>query len=223
VEQAAACPVSVRAARRERAITVADPSESLAQIQGWVARLQGGDPAARAALLGVAAERLRQLARRMLRTYPRVRRWEETDDVLQNALLRLYRTLKDVPPAGVADFLRLAALNIRRELLDLTKHYYGPQGPGAHHATLGPDQEGAPGPAGPGSLDPGRLAVWGEFHRQVECLPDEERAVFDLLWYQGLSQGEAAQVLGVNERTVKRRWQSARLRLHDAMHGEVPR
>jgi DNA-directed RNA polymerase specialized sigma24 family protein len=37
-----------------------------------------------------------------------------------------------------------------------------------------------------------------------------------------LSQAEAAEVLGVNERTIKRRWQSARLKLHDAMKGEVP-
>jgi RNA polymerase sigma-70 factor (ECF subfamily) len=198
------------------------PSDSLALIQGWVARLQAGDPAARDALIGAAGERLRRLARQMLQSYPRVRRWEETDDVLQNALLRLYRSLKDVPPASVVDFLRLAALNIRRELLDLVKHYYGPRGHGAHHVSLDPDQDGTPPAAGQASLDPDRLAMWSEFHQQVERLPDEERAVFDLLWYQGLSQPEAAEVLGVNERTLKRRWQSARVKLHDALHGEAP-
>jgi RNA polymerase sigma-70 factor (ECF subfamily) len=201
---------------------VADKSDSLLQIQGWIARLHAGDPAARDALLGAAGERLRQLAHRMIQTYPRVHRWEQTDDVLQNAMLRLYRTLKDVPPQTVADFLRLAALNIRRELLDLCKRYCGPQGMGAHHATLGPDQEGALDTPGQESLDPGSLGVWSEFHEQVERLDDEERAVFDLLWYQGLSQTEAAEVLGVTERTIKRRWQSARLKLHDAMQGEIP-
>jgi RNA polymerase sigma-70 factor (ECF subfamily) len=201
---------------------VANASDSLVQIQGWIARLQAGDPAARDALLGAAGERLRHLAQKMLQSYPRVRRWEQTDDVLQNALLRLCRTLQDVPPQSVADFLRLAALNIRRELLDLTRHYYGPQGAGAHHVTLGPDEEGPPEAAAAASLDPGSLTVWSEFHQQVEALPDEERAVFDLLWYQGLSQAEAAEVLGVTERTIKRRWQSARLRLHDALQGDVP-
>jgi RNA polymerase sigma-70 factor (ECF subfamily) len=197
-------------------------SDSLVQIQNWIARLQEGDPAARDALLSVAGERLRKLAHRMLQTYPRVRRWEETDDVLQNALVRLYRTLKDVPPSAATDFLRLAALNIRRELLDLAKRHYGPHGQGAHHITLNPDQDSPPEAAAQQSLDPGRLAVWSEFHQQVEQLPDDERAVFDLLWYQGLSQAEAAEALGVNERTVKRRWQAARLKLHDALHGEVP-
>jgi DNA-directed RNA polymerase specialized sigma24 family protein len=33
---------------------------------------------------------------------------------------------------------------------------------------------------------------------------------------------ESAEVLGVSERTVKRRWQAARLKLHEALHGEVP-
>ncbi len=198
------------------------PSDTLVRVQGLIARLQAGDAAARDALLGAAGERLRALARRMLQDYPRVRRWEETDDVLQNALLRLHRTLQEVTPPSAADFFRLAALNIRRELLDLVKRYYGPQGHGAHHATLDAEEGGPPEPAGESSLDPGRLAVWGEFHEQVGRLPDEERAVFDLLWYQGLSQAEAAELLGVNERTVKRRWQSARLKLHDAMQGDVP-
>ncbi len=201
---------------------VAEPSDTLVRIQGLLARLQAGDTAARDALLGAAGERLRQLARRMLQGYPRVHRWEETDDVLQNSLMRLYRTMKDVPPQTARDFLRLAALNIRRELLDLAKRYYGPQGHGAHHHSIGPEAEGMPESSGHSSLDPGRLSVWSEFHTQVEALPDEERAVFDLLWYQGLSQAEAADLLGVNERTIKRRWQSARVKLHDALQGEVP-
>jgi RNA polymerase sigma-70 factor (ECF subfamily) len=203
---------------------VSDAPNSLEQIQNWVVRLQAGDPAAREALLQCAAERLRQLAHRMLQSYPRVRRWEQTDDVLQNAMLRLYRTLKDVPPPTAPDFLRLAALNLRRELLDLTKHYYGPQGQGAHHESLDPNASAAPvhEPAAGGSSDPERLASWAAFHEQVGRLPDEEREVFDLIWYQGLSQAEAAQLLQVHERTIKRRWQSARLTLHDALQGELP-
>jgi RNA polymerase sigma-70 factor (ECF subfamily) len=119
----------------------------------------------------------------------------------------------------------VAALNIRRELLDLAKHYFGPHGHGAKHASTGPaDSDGAAEPADRGDLstEPARLAVWGEFHEQIGALPDEEREVFDLLWYQGLSQAEAAELLGVSERTIKRRWQSARLRLHEALHGEMP-
>ncbi len=81
-----------------------------------------------------------------------------------------------------------------------------------------------PDPAGSrrSFYDPGRLAEWTGFHAQVEALPEEEREVFDLLFYQGLPQAEAAAVLGVSERTIKRRWQAARLALHEALGGRLP-
>jgi RNA polymerase sigma-70 factor (ECF subfamily) len=41
--------------------------------------------------------------------------------------------------------------------------------------------------------------------------------VVGLLWYVGLSQVEAASVLGVSVRTVKRRWQEARIALARAL------
>ena len=44
----------------------------------------------------------------MLRDYPRVGRWEQTDDVLQNALLRLWRALEDVRPATAREPTREA-------------------------------------------------------------------------------------------------------------------
>lgn len=205
---------------------MADPSSQSRQIQIWIDRLRDGDEAARKELLNSACERLERLTRKMLRDYPRVHRWEQTGDVMQNAAVRLYRALAEVKPATVGDFFRLAALNIRRELLDLAQHYYGPQGAGAHHVTLGErDSERSPdSPLEKPDADdePARLAAWTEFHRQVEALPDEERELFDLLWYQGLSQAEAGAILKVSERTIKRRWRSARLKLHDALHGQLP-
>jgi RNA polymerase sigma factor (sigma-70 family) len=197
-----------------------------AVIEGLLHRLQAGDDKARAELLNCACERLTHLTRKMLKGFGRVKRWEETDDVLQNALLRLYQSLAAVQPAGAVDFYRLAALNIRRELLDLAKHYYGPRGLGANYASVdrGPDQSQAvpaldqPAP----DDDPGHLAAWTAFHAQVEQLPAEDKEVFDLLWYQELSQAEAAALLNVSERTIKRRWASARLRLHESLGGQMP-
>jgi len=207
---------------------MADPSSQTLHIQACLDRIRGGDEAARGELLNCACERLRKLARKMLKGYPNVRRWEQTDDVLQSAVIRLHRTLQQIPVQTSLDFFRLAALNIRRELLDLARHYYGPQGQGAHHATWGSGDSSTTrsdsGLAAPpdSSDDPARLAAWGEFHRQIGALPDEEREVFDLIWYQGLSQAEAAELLNVSERTIKRRWQAARLKLYEAFEGEVP-
>jgi RNA polymerase sigma factor (sigma-70 family) len=193
------------------------------QIQDLIDRLRT-DESARVELLNHVAQRLVRLTRKMLRDYPGVQRWEQTDDVLQNATLRLYRALNQVAPPTAQDFFRLAAAMIRRELIDLARRYSGPMGLGANHASLAGGNEDGDGfsPAGESSLDPSRIAEWTDFHRQVERLPDEERAVVDLLFYQGLNQAEAAAVLGVSDRTVKRRWQSARLALHEALGGQLP-
>jgi DNA-directed RNA polymerase specialized sigma24 family protein len=73
------------------------------------------------------------------------------------------------------------------------------------------------------ALDPARLAGWTELHRQIDVLGDEDREMFDFLWYQGLSQPETADLLGVTRRTMISRWQAARLKVFDAMHGQLPR
>ncbi len=206
---------------------MSDSVQQTQQIQVWIDRLRAGDESARAALIECACERLRRLTRKMLRGFPGVKRWEQTDDVLQNGAVRLYRSLADVRPETPADFFRLAALNIRRELLDLARHYYGPQGAGAHHATWdrkpGESNEAQPAEVRPDTTnDPGRLALWTEFHEQIEARPEEERQLFDLLWYQELSQAEAAEILQTSERTIKRRWRAVRLKLHDALRGQLP-
>jgi RNA polymerase sigma-70 factor (ECF subfamily) len=203
-------------------------NDHTAVLGRWLERLRQGDPAAAAEardeVIHHACGRLEALTRRMLRHYPRLRRWEQTADVLQNALLRLHRSLATVRPDTAAQFYGLAAAQIRRELIDLARHHFGPEGAAAHHHT---DGDGRPGdavrvasqqdPAG----EPATLDEWTEFHEAVQRLPEPEREVFDLLWYQGLTQGEAATVLGVTERTVKNRWRSAKLELR-RMLGEGP-
>jgi RNA polymerase sigma-70 factor (ECF subfamily) len=61
------------------------------------------------------------------------------------------------------------------------------------------------------------LDAWARFHETVGCLPDDEREVVQLVWYDGMKQPEAAAVLGVSLATLKRRWQSARLRLSELL------
>jgi RNA polymerase sigma factor (sigma-70 family) len=194
-------------------------------IQDCLNRIRAGDAAARADLIRVSGERLLLMTRKMLSRYPGVRRWEESDDVLQNVLLRLHRALEKVPLDATRDFLAIAAVNIRRELIDLFRHYYGPEGIGANHAT--PDTNLADVPPAeaacdPRPNDPAACAVWRELHEQVNALPEEEREVVDLLWYYGMSPKEVAAFLGVSARTVRRRWQTARLHLAEVLRAELP-
>src|SRR5690349_18929280 len=108
-------------------------SSADSRIRDCLARLRRGDAAALNELIVLTSDRLQVLTRRMLRGYPRVRRWAETDDVLQSALVRLCRALEQVRPPSVRDFYALATTQVRRELIDLARHYFGPEGSAAHH------------------------------------------------------------------------------------------
>ena len=109
------------------------PLEKSHDLQLLLSRGIVGDVAAYDEVLARASKRLLALTRKMLRNYPHVHRWEQTDDVFQQATLRLYRSLEDVKPESTASFLRLAATQIRRTLIDLARHHFGPEGPHARH------------------------------------------------------------------------------------------
>ena len=176
-----------------------------------------GDREARARLIELSSQRLQLMARSMLRQFPVVRRWEETDDVWQSALLRLWKSLESCQPESPRHFLNLAALQIRRQLIELARHYTGAQGLAQHHATPAPQSsdDATPDLAVDETHEASQLAAWTEIHEQVEQLPQDEREVFTLIWYQGMTQPQVAELLGISVRTVKRRWQAARLQLHD--------
>lgn len=196
-------------------------SDTTQRLQRCLDRLHAGEESAREDLLRHSRDRLLTLTRRMLWRFPNVRRWEETDDILQQTLLRLDRMLDRVEVGSTRDFLRLAATNIRRLLIDYARHYGGPRGLGTNHATPDHDESGdrAPGEAAP---EAEAMLGWSEFHERVSALPDEEAEAFELLWYHELTQEEAARLLGLSVSTVKRRWQAARIRLMESFGGELP-
>ena len=191
------------------------------ELQDLVDRIQAGDRHAADALVRRSAERLENLARKMLQDFPAVRRWEQTGDVLQNSLARLLRTLREVTPNSVAGFFRLAAQAVRRELLDMARHYAGPRSAAANHESLPdgspPHPYWATGPA-----EVRNLERWAAFHEAVERLPEEDRGLIELGFYEGLARDEMARVLGLDERTIRRRWNRAARRLAEALGDDIP-
>ncbi|MCE9562522.1 MAG: sigma-70 family RNA polymerase sigma factor [Planctomycetes bacterium] len=203
---------------------MSDISANRTALSVHLARLQQGDLTALNDLILLASNRLQTLTHRMLRDYPGVRRWSQTDDVLQSALIRLCRALEQVRPASARDFYSLATTQIRRELIDLARHYSGPECGAAHHESAVGEPGKSPQVHDPGNLthEPSVLADWAEFHGQIASLPEEQREVFGLIFYQGMTQEEAADVLGIAVRTVQRRWQATLLSLHQLRKGEPP-
>ena len=54
-------------------------------------------------------------------------------------------------------------------------------------------------------------------YEAIECLPEDEREVVNLLWMHEFSQVEAATLLEVATKTIARRCGTARLLLHQSL------
>jgi RNA polymerase sigma-70 factor (ECF subfamily) len=189
------------------------------QLHQWLQRMQAGDLKARDELIRGVCGRLEELARRMMRRFPNVRHYAGTDDLLQNALLRLLRALEKLEaPGSMREFYALATQQMRRELLDLARHVASARGPRAALFSQLPQEDSsgfdAEAPAEEGAE---QLEWWGRFHHQVESLPVEEREVVGLVFYHGWKHGEVAELFQVSERTVRRWLQSARRRLGEQL------
>jgi RNA polymerase sigma factor (sigma-70 family) len=190
------------------------------QLQGLLDQSLAGNPAAKEALLNHACDRLLRLTRKMFHGHPGLRRWVQTDDVFQNSLVRLHRALSKVPVQDTKHFFNLATVQIRRELLDLARKTFGPHGIGRnHHTDLQPADESG-GTLHRVSEEPEDLERWEAFHHRIETLPDDEREIFGLIYYEGLEQLEAAKVLDVSERTIRNRWNRAKLLLSGELADE---
>ncbi len=197
------------------------------QLQSILDSASRGDDSAYDELIARASGRLHTLTKKMLKNYPHLRRWEQTDDVFQNAVLRLHRSLSEVKPDSVHGFFGLAATQIRRTLIDLARHHFGPEGQHAKHHTDGDgiaadEQGGVLLDAPDRTNEPETLEAWARFHQAVERLPAAERETFELVWYGNMAQKEIAALLGISVPTVKRRWRIARLRLAEALEENTP-
>jgi RNA polymerase sigma-70 factor (ECF subfamily) len=151
-------------------------------------------------LLERSVRRLEQLCAVMLyRSYPRLSQAPlnlQTDEMLSAVVERLIKALREVRPKNVRQFFALASQHMRWELNDMARRLDN-QGPAVHL-----DDELVSAPCSNDSvLTPNALRILDA----IESLPEDEREAFDLVRIQGMSQGEAARVLGVSAMTVNRR------------------
>jgi RNA polymerase sigma-70 factor (ECF subfamily) len=206
-------------------------------MQQCLQRLAAHDASARSELLGYARRRLALLADRMFSRFPTLHSREHADDLCQEAMLRLWKSLEEVGPATVGEFMGLAALQMRRALRDLARRHFGRNNgssrPQAESSIANWPVSNRPVSVGDGeamlanSIDdqaqsPDELACWSEFHEAADRLAEPDKTAFDLLYYHELPQTEVATLMNVSERQVRRYWQSARLELHRLMEGRWP-
>jgi RNA polymerase sigma factor (sigma-70 family) len=187
-----------------------DPDFDTIFLNGQMDRIRAGDRDAQEKLIRAVARRMERLARKMLRSFPNVRGEADTADVLQGACMRLLTALRSLWPPSTREFFALAALQMRRELLDLAR-----QVSRRKTVRLGEAVEVA-------ELADGDLELWCGFHQAVDGLPAEHREVVGLVFYHGWTQQQVAELLGICERTVRRHWVVASARLHTILGGRLP-
>ncbi|EMI44345.1 RNA polymerase sigma-70 domain protein [Rhodopirellula sp. SWK7] len=172
----------------------------------------------------MVSDRIDRLTRKMIRGQSAITRWDQTDDIAQLARMRLWRALDEVDVTDPAGLMTLAARHIRWLLIDRVRKNMGPQGIGANHATavLLVGEDGKPTVDAVDS-DPSDVR-FRDLHEAVEELPDELRSVIDLVYYNGLSRVEAANILQTSEKTVQRRCKHAQKLLAESLgeSNEVP-
>jgi RNA polymerase sigma-70 factor (ECF subfamily) len=171
-------------------------------VQRYLDDLAGDSPAEPVvrALLDRAVRRLHLLCATMLhRSYPRLAQPPvnlQVDELLGAVAERLLKALRAVRPRTVRQFFALANQHMRWELNDLARRLDGQPPAVELREGLVP----APASSGSGLTPAGRRML-----DAIGDLPEGEREAFDLVRVQGMTQTEAAQVLGVSAATVKRR------------------
>jgi len=186
-------------------------AESLTvQIQGALDRFVAGETQAKAELIRISEQRLLLLTRNLLRGFPRARELDDTTGVFSESYLRLHTALDEIRPTTVRQFLGLAALEIRRVLLDIVRKLSGRgnlKRPEAIAVDSLDSRVIAPGHSSLGAP----WEVIEDLYNAIDRLDDDSKEIVMLLHFQGLTQLEAGQLLGVHEDTIKRRWAKARI------------
>lgn len=167
-------------------------------LEAWT----GGDRAALDALMPAVVDDMKRIAASYLAREPHARTLQTTA-LVNEAYLRLARVRPHAWESR-AQFFALTARIMRRILVDYARSRLAEyRGGGAAHVNLDTSLAGEPGRAqSVVGLDDALLSL--------ERLDARKSRIVELRIFGGLTNEEAAEALGVSERTVLREWQFAK-------------
>lgn len=176
-----------------------------------LARWRQGDEDARARLLELLHDEMRQIARRLMRAERKGHTLQPTA-VVNEACLRLLGS-GGGPAGSRAEFLGLAAHVMRRVLVDHARQRDADKR-GGEWQRVSLQHVGSGEHAGAELVD--ALDLDAALERLAELSPRQAR-IAELRYFGGCSVEETAEALGVSARTVNSEWSFARLWLRDAL------
>lgn len=156
---------------------------------------------------------LEKAVSKSLKLNPKLNRWLSENDLTQDVLLRMVRTCQEVDIVDQNHFIHLMLVQLRRAIIDNYRKLFGTQG-WARNVTT---QLDTIDPLNLGDNSNDHSITFEElidFHESVNNLPDHERKVFHMYYYGGLTEMEISVILGISERTVRRRWKNANHKMH---------
>jgi RNA polymerase sigma factor (TIGR02999 family) len=175
-------------------------------------RVAEGDRAAFDDIFGALYPDLRRIAHARLYDHGRYAQLGTTS-LVHESFLRLVQSAR-LQLENRHHFFALASKAMRLIVIDeLRGAHAARRGGGAAPVTLDDDEPGLLDAA----VDDSRAEDLHDALRELERLDPEVAEVADLRWFGGFGEAEIAQLQGVNERTVRRRWDKARAFLLSAL------
>ena len=176
-------------------------------------RAAGGDRQALDAIYQSLYPELKRVARARLRQQGRGGSEMGTTMLVHESFVRLVNA-RDLRLQDRHHFFAYAAKTMRNIIIDSAReHLAERRGAGAEHLTL----SGADAQAVPDIGASEELIRVGEALQDLQSIDPELAELVDMRYFGGYSEAEIAELQGVTERTVRRRWDKARAWLYVAL------
>ena len=199
-------------------------TNTTAAVQRYLDELAGirgvspAEPVVRA-ILERSADRLRALCSNLLHHhYPRLTHGPmnlHSEEMLGGVVERLLKAMREVHPGNVRQFFALANRHMRWELNDLARRL-------DKRLAVSVEMINTPAAVTPPSTSKADSPGLQRILDAIDRLPDDEREAFNLVRIQGMTQTEAAAVIGCVVKTVQRRLNRGLVLLEEYLHDLKP-